>query len=240
MKLLLTFKRISNNKQGLSVLEPLLYMALISVISIGGVQILIGLISAEVRSNARIIQESDANTVTSWMNKRLLSDTDTVGQIVNGKTNPLSISGDQLIFETNGYCHRIAYFQENREVSIKSVTDAQCSVFDATGGPNEVTISGDLFVSNDRSPLINHPILLYRADNGAAIPVFTYYDEANEEIEVDRHADRNSTNPIYDDPQLGETIDSIRIRMIVTTRETITIGKPSDIKIDQRLYLLNN
>jgi hypothetical protein len=213
-------------------------MALISVVSIGGAQILIGLISAEMRSNARIIQESDANTATSWMDKRL-SETETVGVATNGRIDPLSISGDQLIFETDEYCHRIAYFQESREVSIKSVPQVQCSSLNATGGPNEVVSAGDPFIVNDRSPLINHPVKEQR-DNGAAIPLFTYYDEANEEIRVDRQADSSSTNLIYDDVQLGESVDSIRVRMIVTTPETVTVAKPSDIKIDQRLYLSNN
>jgi hypothetical protein len=239
MKQLLTHKQLAKNSRGLSVLEPLLYMALISVVAIGGVQVLVGLISAEARTNARIVQEADASTTSSWIEKRL-SEATTVGQAVDNMTNPLSISGDQLMLETAGYCHRMAYFAEDREISIKSVPLDQCGSFSAIGGPNEEAVTVDNFILNDRDSFISHPIKEQRADGGGAIPVFTYYNEANQELTVDRAADRDSGNVIYDDPQLGETIDSIRVRMIITTPETITVAKPSDIKIDERVYLFSN
>jgi type II secretory pathway pseudopilin PulG len=141
----------------------LVVILIVGILIGGGATFLISLFNASARSFQSFQQQTTLQQATGFISSRLnaMTSSDDIGTTINtgsvnagiGITvncstspadciNPLSVAGDQLVFQSQGTCYRLYYIQSSQQLDVASDAPISGSCtgtpIDPVRGPNEI------------------------------------------------------------------------------------------------------
>ena len=166
----------------------------------------------------------------------------------SSNVQPLSLSGDQLLFRgKEGVCYRLMFRRAAQEISVASYSptdsaDSGCAVIAPRRGPNQSSGPSDPVLDNLGATLASQPfnyqVLARGVEELSGKTPFSYYNPQGQEIAVDRQASSESNNVIYQ--QLSaDGLSAVEINTAVSG-QAADIFAPARVpssQFEQRYYL---
>lgn len=208
-------KRASNfdirSEAGYSLVELVVVMAMMSILALGSMSLITAIFDTNIKSAQIFDQQTEIQTAFGYMNSHIQSASRPIGRATTLGTSidPLTIAGDQVIFEANGTCYRLFYLKQEEQIRVKVAASCNDSSIKPVRGPNQQALNGTLHAGQgdaDYDPALDIPLgepgssfVLARgvvpekpgtAPAGAPAPlqVFNYLADDENTLQVDAEA----------------------------------------------------
>ena len=188
-------------QNGFTLIEMLVTILILSIIVIALSNFFIASVNQTEQERMADAQHAAWIQSSGWLTQHLLS-ASSIGLASatdSSELDPLTVAGDQLIFQAAGNCYRV-YYQESSS-TVSAAEAASCSTIRPTRGPNEsgsgTSTTDPVLDSGGCSPTTTPSCQIFvLADNvvtttSSPLQVFKYYTSDDTLLDVDTHADGN-------------------------------------------------
>lgn len=131
------------SQEGMTLVELLVVIAIAGILVASGTDLMVSWFNDLARTGQMIDRDSNGVALLSYMSTQLDGVEGPLGVADGDETNPLSIAGDQLVFQQSGICKRILFIKRVKQVRAAHAASCSDPKVVPVRGPNEPPADDD-------------------------------------------------------------------------------------------------
>jgi prepilin-type N-terminal cleavage/methylation domain-containing protein len=236
-------KKPTASEQCFTLIELLVVITILGIMAAASISWISTLFDSQIRATAMFDQHSELAMSFGWLNSHLVNADRPIGRLNQTGTaiDPLTLAGDQVVFEQNQTCYRVFWLKREKELRMASAANCNDSKVKPVRGPNQLALNGtyhaeegdpDYDVALDAEPgdesasfVLAQGVVEDKpkmAPHYAPDPLqpLTYKDDTGQTVPVERLASNEpSTHPTYANPSERQAIAGIEVAAYVEARD---------------------